>query len=127
MIDAGILDGDYVIIRRQETVEEGEIAAVLVNGEGTLKRWHHRIPEEAPEEKADRGNRGAFPGGALPKEVTTQETTQETARETAQETVRLVAANERFAPIEITADDRKEVMVIGKYVGLVRGELRSIN
>ncbi len=39
MVGAGILDGDLVIIRRQPTVEEGEIAAVLVDGEGTLKRW----------------------------------------------------------------------------------------
>jgi len=38
MIDAGIFDGDYVLIRRQPRVENGEIAAVLVNGAGTLKR-----------------------------------------------------------------------------------------
>ena len=40
MINAGIFDGDYVIIRRQPRVENGEIAAVLVNGAGTLKRVH---------------------------------------------------------------------------------------
>lgn len=39
MIEAGILDGDHVIIRRQPTVEEGQIAAVTVDGAGTLKRW----------------------------------------------------------------------------------------
>ena len=38
MVNAGILDGDLVIVRRQPTVEQGEIAAVVVDGEGTLKR-----------------------------------------------------------------------------------------
>ncbi len=42
MIEAGIFDGDFVIIRRQPAVEEGEIAAVTIDGEGTLKRWHLR-------------------------------------------------------------------------------------
>lgn len=40
MVEAGILNGDIVIVRRQPTVEEGEIAAVTVDGAGTLKRWH---------------------------------------------------------------------------------------
>ncbi|HWP59259.1 MAG TPA: transcriptional repressor LexA [Candidatus Acidoferrales bacterium] len=39
MIDAGILDGDYAIIRRQETAENGEIVCAMVNGEATLKRF----------------------------------------------------------------------------------------
>ncbi|MBN1418268.1 MAG: repressor LexA [Planctomycetes bacterium] len=39
MVEAGILDGDYAIIRRQPEVEDGEIAAVTVDGEGTLKRF----------------------------------------------------------------------------------------
>ena len=34
-----ILEGDVVIIRRQETIENGEVAAVMVNGDSaTLKR-----------------------------------------------------------------------------------------
>jgi len=41
MINARIFDGDIVCIRQQETVENGEIAAVLVDGEeATLKRVH---------------------------------------------------------------------------------------
>ena len=40
MIDAGIKDGDRVFIRRQPTVENGQIAAVRINGEATLKRVH---------------------------------------------------------------------------------------
>lgn len=39
MIDAGIKDGDIVYIRQQPTIENGQIAAVLIdNNEATLKR-----------------------------------------------------------------------------------------
>lgn len=38
MINARIFDGDVVYIRQQEAVENGEIAAVLVEDEATLKR-----------------------------------------------------------------------------------------
>lgn len=38
MINARINDGDIVFIRQQETVENGEIAAVLLDDEATLKR-----------------------------------------------------------------------------------------
>lgn len=38
MINARILDGDIVFIRRQEMVENGEIAAVIIDDEATLKR-----------------------------------------------------------------------------------------
>ena len=38
MIDARIYNGDIVYIRQQPTVENGEIAAVLIDDEATLKR-----------------------------------------------------------------------------------------
>ena len=38
MINARIFDGDVVYIRQQETVDNGEIAAVLIDSEATLKR-----------------------------------------------------------------------------------------
>lgn len=38
MINARIYNGDIVYIRHQDTVENGEIAAVLIDGEATLKR-----------------------------------------------------------------------------------------
>lgn len=38
MIDAGIHDGDVVYIRIQPEVEAGQIAAVRIDGEATLKR-----------------------------------------------------------------------------------------
>ena len=40
MIEIGINDGDFVVIRRQETAENGEIAAVLIDNEATLKRFY---------------------------------------------------------------------------------------
>ena len=38
MIDAGIFDGDTVIVRQQQTAEEGEIVAALIDDEATVKR-----------------------------------------------------------------------------------------
>ena len=38
MIGARIFDGDIVFIRKQDCVDEGDIAAVLVDDEATLKR-----------------------------------------------------------------------------------------
>jgi repressor LexA len=38
MIDDGIRDGDFVIVQKRDSATNGEMAAVLVNGEATLKR-----------------------------------------------------------------------------------------
>ena len=92
MIDAGILNGDYVILRRQETVENGEIAAIFIEGEGTLKRLYWDSESESNEPNS----------------------------------LRLEAENENFNSMTITEENRKEVVVFGKYVGLVRGELRVL-
>lgn len=37
MIDAAICDGDWVIVRRQPTAENGEIVAAMLEGEATVK------------------------------------------------------------------------------------------
>ncbi len=37
MIEAGVLDGDLVVVREQPTVEQGEMCAALVEGEATVK------------------------------------------------------------------------------------------
>ena len=42
MIGARINDGDIVFIRKQPDVENGEIAAVLIDGEATLKRVYKK-------------------------------------------------------------------------------------
>lgn len=40
MIDAGILDGDYVVVEQQETANNGDVVvALLENGFATLKRF----------------------------------------------------------------------------------------
>lgn len=39
MINARVFDGDTVYIRQQAMVENGDIAAVLIDGEATLKRF----------------------------------------------------------------------------------------
>ena len=42
MIEAGILDGDYVLVGRQETALNGEIVVALLDGEeATVKRFYH--------------------------------------------------------------------------------------
>lgn len=41
MINARICDGDIVFIRKQPTVDNGEIAAVLIEDEATLKRVYY--------------------------------------------------------------------------------------
>ena len=38
MIDSGIYDGDIVIVKRQNTAENGQIVIALVDGEATIKR-----------------------------------------------------------------------------------------
>ncbi len=42
MIDAGILDGDKVIVKQQGTAENGEIVCAVINGEATLKRFYKK-------------------------------------------------------------------------------------
>ena len=40
MINAGIDDGDLVVVRQQETADEGQIVVALVDNETTLKRYY---------------------------------------------------------------------------------------
>ncbi len=53
MIDAGILEGDFVVVRPQDTASDGEIVVALVGEEATVKRFfreadHIRLqPENA--------------------------------------------------------------------------------
>ncbi len=51
MINAGIMDGDMAIIRKQETANNGDIVAAMLDDEATLKKFKltgskiHLIPE----------------------------------------------------------------------------------
>lgn len=40
MIDDGILDGDYVVVRKQSTAENGQTVVALLDNEATVKRLH---------------------------------------------------------------------------------------
>ena len=46
MVGARIHDGDLVFIRKQDEVDNGEIAAVIINDEATLKRVYY-YPDES--------------------------------------------------------------------------------
>ena len=48
MINARIFDGDIVFIKAQPQVENGEIAAVIVNDEATLKRVYLKSDRARP-------------------------------------------------------------------------------
>ena len=78
MIDAGVHDGDYVVVRQQSSVSQGDMAAVLVEGEATVKFF----------------------------------------RRTKDGRVFLDPANERYEPIELTADLDSRVM--GRVVTVLR-------
>ena len=40
MIGAGIMDGDFVMVRQQPTAANGEIVAVLIENEATVKKFY---------------------------------------------------------------------------------------
>jgi len=42
MIDAGILEGDYVIVRKQQEARTGEIVVALLEDEATVKYYQPR-------------------------------------------------------------------------------------
>ena len=82
MIEAHIMEGDLAIIRPQPRVENGEIAAVLVEdllSEATLKIVR-----------------------------------------TYRHTLTLVAANKKYKPLSFTGNERRQVTVMGKMVGIIR-------
>ncbi|AOY77165.1 transcriptional repressor LexA [Clostridium formicaceticum] len=41
MIETGILDGDYVIVRKQSHAANGDIVVALLENEATVKRFYH--------------------------------------------------------------------------------------
>ena len=42
MVDAAICNGDYVVIRQEQTAENGEIVAALIDGEATVKTFQRK-------------------------------------------------------------------------------------
>lgn len=41
MRDAGIYDGDYVFVHKQDTADNGDIVAAIIGDEATVKRYFH--------------------------------------------------------------------------------------
>ena len=53
MIEAGILNGDYILVRKQNVAENGEIVVALIEDEATVKTFykekdHIRLQPENP-------------------------------------------------------------------------------
>jgi repressor LexA len=49
MIDDGILDGDVILVQRQNTAQNGEITDAMVGEEATVKRFYtHRGAKNVP-------------------------------------------------------------------------------
>lgn len=42
MVEAAICDGDYVVIRKEQTAENGDIVAALLDGEATVKTFKRK-------------------------------------------------------------------------------------
>jgi repressor LexA len=42
MVDAAICDGDWVVVRRQQSAENGDVVAAMLDGEATVKTFRRR-------------------------------------------------------------------------------------
>ena len=42
MVDAAICDGDWVVVRQEQTAENGDIVAAMIDGEATVKTFKRR-------------------------------------------------------------------------------------
>jgi len=43
MIEAGILEGDYVIVKQQKSAEQGDIIVALIGDDATVKRFYKAV------------------------------------------------------------------------------------
>ena len=69
MIEAGILDGDYALIRRTDTARDGEIVVALVRGEEATLKYLHRKDGRV---RLDPANSAYEPQVYDPREVVVQ-------------------------------------------------------
>lgn len=69
MIEAGILDGDYALVKRVNTARDGEIVVALVRGEEATLKYLHR---EAGKVRLDPANASYDPQYYRPDEVEVQ-------------------------------------------------------
>ena len=62
MIDAGILDGDYVVVRRQQHAEPGDIVVAGINGdEATVKTFRRRTRQGGARPRQPESDRDGVP------------------------------------------------------------------
>lgn len=61
MVNAGIEDGDYVLIRRQPTADPGQIVAALIGDEATLKRFQPDPKRRKIILRAENDDKTAYP------------------------------------------------------------------
>jgi repressor LexA len=45
MADDGIMEGDVIVVRREESAENGQVVVALVDGEATVKKFFRRGPQ----------------------------------------------------------------------------------
>ncbi|MEO6153719.1 MAG: transcriptional repressor LexA [Croceibacterium sp.] len=69
MVEAGILDGDYALVRRTNSARDGEIVVALVRGEEATLKYLHR---ENGRVRLDPANAAYDPQYFLPDEVEVQ-------------------------------------------------------
>jgi repressor LexA len=69
MVEAGILDGDYALVRRTDTARDGEIVVALVRGEEATLKYLHR---ENGRVRLDPANAAYDPQYFMPDEVEVQ-------------------------------------------------------
>jgi len=48
MVGAGIVDGDFVVVRKQNTAEPGDIVVAVIGDDATVKRFLSRIRLHPP-------------------------------------------------------------------------------
>jgi repressor LexA len=97
MVGAGILDGDFVIVRSQETAEPRAIVVALVDGEVTVKRFAKKIGRGRRKSRKERGRTVKVPLGEGPG-------------------IWLLPENPTYSPIPVTEETR----ILGEVVTLVR-------
>jgi repressor LexA len=107
MIDDGILDGDVILVQRQNTASNGEIVVAMIGEEATVKRFYsHRgtknVPAEAIEALFERLGGGSG---------------DEDQDRAVDKLIELRPANSSMSPMWF---DPSEVQVRGVVVGLIR-------
>jgi repressor LexA len=108
MIDDGILDGDVILVQRQNTASNGEIVVAMIGEEATVKRFYsHRgaknVPPEAIESLFERLGAGEDDGEGQDRAI--------------DKLIELRPANSSMSPMWF---DPSEVQVRGVVVGLIR-------